>query len=332
MNAHTSNSDSIGIRHDSNWDLVSSAYCAAVNALRADGWTIRKYKKTDPCFISKDWSFGTKGDLKIRIENDCTTKHRFNWNYGFKFSFFEEVTPCDNSNGGVYRFDRFGEMPFMLKLMSIKAINLIKRALIDLDFEFGPDHNYVGFKKKKSSMEQIEASMKACGSHYKPELGRCDWHTDRNRTSKDGDLLEHGQEAYFLVSGRLMRGDAYYDLNARWKIAYSKTQVAYLDCGEIITKPNIKKGRQFESRFIDGRIQKALSNAVNSSNYLRAHQLKILVEKIKRYRIWSTKHGGGWWRINGCGYTTNINSAGLFKEDEALRLCKNDDELTMKAV
>lgn len=331
MKAYTSNGDNIGVRHDGNWDAISTAYCAAINALRNDGWTIRKYKKSDPCFISDDWSFGVKGDLKIRIESDCSKKHNFSWRYGFKFDFFEDVTPCDNSNGGVYRFDRFGEMPFMLKLMSIKAIGLIKNSLIDLGFEFVKGYDYVGFKKKRSSMEIINKRITESG-HFVKDLGRCSWNCDNNRTSKDGNLLEHGQVAYFIEKGRLMRGNAYYDLNSRWHIAYSETQVAYLDCREIITNPTIYKGRKFDDRLIDGRIQNALSKAVNSSDYLMAHKLKTILESCKRFRVWSTKHGGGWWRVNGCGYTTNINNAGLFKEQEALRLCSGDNELTMKAV
>lgn len=331
VRAYTSNNDSIGVTHNSNYEKMSHGYVGVINALKNDGWIIKKYKKTDSGYISDDWRYGFKGDLKVRIETDCLKKHSFNWNYGFKLSFFEDVTPCDNSSGGVYKFDRFKAMPYLLKLMCIKTCSLIKKTLIDRGFEFDKDYCFVGFKLKLSSKEKIQKRITDC-CHYKPELGRADWNYDSNRTSKDGFLIEHGQDVYFTRAGRLMKGVAYYDLNNRWTVAYGRYEVDYVSCGEIIINTNVKKGREFDERYIDGRLQKELSKAVNSYNYLRAHQLKLIIDTVPRFRIWSIKHGGGWWCANGNGYTTNIINSGLFKKEEAESLCKNDAELSMKAV
>ena len=331
VRAFTSNNDSIGVTHNNDYEKMSGAYVHVINALQSDGWVIRKYKKTDSGYISDDWRYGIKGNLKIRIETDCLKEHSFNWNYGFKFRFFEDVTPCDNSSGGVYKHNRFKEMPYLLGLMSIKACKIIKESLIACGFEFDKDYSFIGLSPRILAKQKIHERITNC-CHYKPELGRADWNCDSNRTSEDGLLIEHGQDVYFTKRGRLMKGVAYYDLNNRWTIAYGKYDVNYVSCGEIAINPNIKKGRKFHERYIDGRLQKELSKAVNSSEYLRAHQLKQIIDTVPRFRIWSIKHGGGWWCANGNGYTTNIINAGLFKKEEAEGLCNNDAELSMKAV
>ena len=330
VRAFTSNNDSIGISHINDYEKASHAYVCAINALQKDGWKIRKYKKTDSGYISNNWRYGFKGDLKVRIETDCLKKHSFNWNYGFKFSFFEDVTPCDNSSGGVYKHNRFNEMPYLLKLIAIKSCSLVKHSIIDCGFEFDKEYCFIGFEKIALATQKIQKRITSC-SHYNSELSRADWGYDNNRTSKDGLLIEHGQDVYFTERGRLMKGVAYYDLNNRWTIAYGKYDVNYVSCGEIIINPNIKKGRKFHERYIDGRLQKELSKAVNSSEYLRAHQLKLIIDTVPRFRIWSIKHGGGWWCANGNGYTSNIINAGLFKKEEAENLCNNDTELSMKS-
>lgn len=329
MRAFTRNSDHIGICHMSDFETVRGAYDKIVRTLRANGWKVRKYKRTDSGYISDNWAFAYNGHLKIRITKDCDKKHSFNWNYGFDFDLFEDVTPCDNSNGGVYKSNRFNEMPYLLKLLSIKTVKLIKQCLIDCGFEFSDEHSYVGFPKKRLATDAIKARNKSAGSHIKPGMDRAEYDNGK-RTSQDGELLEHKQSVYMRDKGRLIKGVIYYDIG-NWMFVYGKHDVYYnVQPGEIIVNPEIKKGRVFSERTTNGRLQTELSRAVNGADYLRAHQLKQIIIKGEMYRIWSTKHGGGWWRVNAAGYTDNINNAGLFKKEEAERLCKNDDELTMK--
>lgn len=329
MRAYTRDSDCIGITNINNFEAVRSAYDDIVRVLRANGWKVRKYKRTDSGYISDNWAFAYNGDLKIRIEKDCDKKHKFNWNYGFDFNLFEDVTPCDNPNGGAYKFDRFKEMPYLLKLLSIKTVKLIKQSLISSGFEFPEDLSYIGFQKPKLATDIIKMRNESGRWHIKEGMDRAEYQQDK-RISQDNEILDHKQQAYMRHNGRLIRGVIYYD-TGNWIFVYGKCG-AYCNVQprEIIVNPEIKKGRVFSERTTNARLQTELSRAVNGADYLRAHQLKQIIVKGEMYRIWSTKHGGGWWCVNGSGYTDNINNAGLFKKEEADRLCENNDELTMK--
>lgn len=330
MRAFTSNSDHIGITHIEDYDPVSAAYGSIINTLRSNGWKVRKYKKTDSGYISDSWAFAYNNHLKIRIKKDCKKKHAFNCTYGFEFKLFEDVTPCDNPSGGVYKYRRFEEMPYLLKLLSIKTIKLIKQCLLDCGYHFPDEYSYVGFPKKQLATDVIKARNKSAGSHIKAGMDRAEYSSYRQRTSQDGELLEHTQIAYMRYKGRLVRGSIYYD-TGNWIFVYGECGVyCNVQPGEIIVNPEIQKGRVFSERTINGRLQSELSRAVNDADYLRAHQLKQIIVKDKMFRIWSTKHRGGWWCVNGEGYSNNINYAGLFKKEEAESLCNNNNELTMQ--
>ena len=47
------------------------------------------------------------------------------------------------------------------------------------------------------------------------------------------------------------------------------------------------------------------------------------------YLIWSNEHRA-WWRQKSQGYTTNIDTAGLYSRDEALRHCRGRDQMPNK--
>lgn len=328
MRAYTRDSDRIGITHIDNFEVARGAYDDIVRVLRTNGWKVRKYKKSDSSYISGDWAFAYNGHLKIRIEKDCDKKHSFNWTYGFVFNLFEDVTPCDHPNGGVYKSNRFGEMPYLLKLLSIKTIKLIKRSLLSNGFEFPEDQSYVGFPKPMLATDVIKMRNESASWHIKPGMDRAEY--CGSIESSDGVTLEHKQIAYMRVNGRLSKGVIYYDIGNWIFVCGEYDARCNVQSHEIIVNPEVKKGRVFSERTTNARLQTELSQAVNGADYLRAHQLQQIIVKGEMFRIWSTKHGGGWWCVNGCGYTDNINNAGLFKKEEAGRLCKNDDELTMK--
>lgn len=325
---YSSKSDRISARSNTNvHHQVAAAFWQSVNALRADGWLIRKYEKGDTGYISKDWFFGQKGDLKARIKADIKKR---NWgnNYSFEIDFFEDITPCDNSNGGVYKYDRFDQMPYMLKLMTLKALNIVMGKVLNCGIELQDNSDPIGFKKKALNMDKI--NQRLCGSsHFNAELGHAEIGQPRNRTSGDDVLLEHGQVAYYIKNGRIIKGRAYYDLNNRWMLAHSKYGIEYCSSSDLYVNRNVVPGRAFNSREIDGIIQRQLQKAVGNHDYLRAHKLHNIINSEERFHIWSTKHGGGWWMVNGNGYTGQKSQAGLFKKPEAERLCKNDNELTM---
>ncbi|MCD9516431.1 hypothetical protein [Photobacterium carnosum] len=329
MRAYTSNSDCVGITNINNFEAVRGVYDDIVRALRANGWKVRKYKRADSGYITDNWGFAYNGNLKIRIEKDFDKKHNFNYCYGFDFKLFEDVTPCDNPNGGIYRNDCFQAMPYLLKLLAIKTVNLIKQCLISSGFEFPEDFSYVGFQKPKLSIDIIKMRNESGRMHIKEGMDRAEYQQGK-RISQDNEILDHKQQAYMRHNGRLIRGVIYYD-TGNWIFVYGKCG-AYCNVqpGELIVNPKIKKGRVFSERTTKGRLQTELSRAVNGADYLRAHQLKQIIIKDEMYRIWSTKYGGEWWRVNASGYTHNINNAGLFKKEEAERLCKNNDNLTMK--
>ena len=327
--AHVYKVESIGITAISSFDDYHSAYSAVIKALRANGWKVRKYKESDIGYIDNDWQIAYNGDLKIRIENDGLKARRFDWNYNFKLSFFEDISPCDNSNGGIYKYNRFDDMPYLLKLLTIKTLNVVKNSLISNGFEFSED-SYIGFKKPLLAIDVIKLRNEAASHHIKPGMDRAKY--NGRRTSFDGVELEHKQLAYMRDNGRLIKGVIYYDIG-NWIFVYGTHSIKCNVCpGEIIVNPEIKPGRVFSDRVINGNLKRELSSAVSRGDYLRAHQMQQIIFKDVMFRIWSEKHGGGWWRVNGSGYTSDINFAGLFKKDEAERLCKNDNELSMKAV
>jgi hypothetical protein len=46
----------------------------------------------------------------------------------------------------------------------------------------------------------------------------------------------------------------------------------------------------------------------------------VAQEAPPAYLIWSNEHRA-WWRHDHCGYTSDINDAGWYKREEAIRIC-----------
>jgi hypothetical protein len=49
---------------------------------------------------------------------------------------------------------------------------------------------------------------------------------------------------------------------------------------------------------------------------------------MRQYRIWSIEHTS-WWRANSNGYSVNVEDAGIYSEEEALRIVGSANAFTV---
>lgn len=303
--------------------LAKKALSEAVRTLRSKGFHVRKMREKDVGYISSDWLIAAKDHLLARIETNIS---EFGHNQSFMLEFYQDATPTGHCNGAVYDRDTLKKAPYLIQ----KRFFLLQRQLATALVKMGAKYQIGEDVGSKSAYARIMKSIYS-SNHYKSELGHADMGGSHNRLSGEGKLLCHGQNVWFRdPKGRWMKGRAFYDLNNMWHVMYSPYDYCKLSSKQIfVDKPDDLREKS-NSRLRERRLQELLSDAVRRMDFIRAEKLKHLVFKGEMYRIWSTKHGGEWWRTQSAGYASSEIDAGLFMKEEAQRLCKNRDYLTMK--
>jgi hypothetical protein len=225
----------------------------------------------DPCvkhypLLAKTHRAGKRGELEVAVQ--LSGRH-------IEVLFFQNVHNVENSNGGRYDFDKLARMPYLLRqranLEMRKVEQLVTRqfgAILSVRESSFPHPDGI------TAREFIEQRMRSSG-HFKPALGRADWHADYNRTSGDACLLEHGMPVYFRDSrGRWNSGTAYYNLNNMWWVEAGRYAVRNLGSFQLyVNKPANLRAKDNAKRAA-ARIHELIITAVKDEDFLRAQQLK----------------------------------------------------------
>lgn len=167
--------------------------------------------------LSKDHWYGRKGDLEFKAER---------YPNGFSINFFQNIN-YENSNGGEYDFDKFGKMPYLIKLMFLNETRHIKDFLIDLKIEGSYESEY------KLAEDNIKHDYVESWHHEQEHMNfklsdldgqTCDGY--RNNVDRDNKIIYNGQIKYFRhrKDGRLRRGKVYRNLNNMWWVILSDTE------------------------------------------------------------------------------------------------------------
>ena len=294
-----------------------------IRFLRSIGWQVRRDERIYKHYrsLSPHHRYCRFGDLEASLE--VNGRH-------LKFEMYQNVRMKGREKGdGKYEFGKMKIMPYLLKLRAKWTINKVVEHLTGLhgyrvvpaDPEYGP----FGV----TALEWIQWKYKE-GWHYKEELGRPDWHSDYNRRSGDGELLDQGMPVYFKdYEGRWGRGVAYYNLNNMWWVAVGKWNVRNIACFDIFVRPPPEIYQRVTPEKRRRRLEEELQRAVLRLDYQRALVLKrILFGDRPLYRIYSEKNEL-WWSTSCRGYTKDKAVAGLY---EAHELPKNSVDLRFEAV
>lgn len=318
------------VNHIKSESKAKAMYSEIVKMLRANGWKVRGSKRGDSGYISDRWDYAYSNHLQIRIQKSIMSD-RLRMNSHFEFEIFQELTKPDHPSGGVYVNDRFEKMPYILKVRTRLTLYKIAMIFKNHGVDINPEDSRV-FPKLATAKDSIIRNHERSfdkkpydfNADYKPKVNYY------RGESKDKKEIVHGSQVWFYDrKGRLNKGIAYYNNGSMWWVVTGKFDYDNLSHHSILINKPEKIRKKENKRISNESLQRELSSAIERMDYLRAHTLKQIIFKDVMYRIWSTKHGGGWWCVNGCGYTDNKTRAGLFNRDEAERLCKNDNELTM---
>jgi hypothetical protein len=143
-----------------------------------------------------------------------------------------ETWPKENRNGHRYDFGKRRRMDYLdrlrLTLLERRVIAWLRRraqvAVVQSDLY-----------RDIPAMDRIAKSY-AESWHTDKELGRPKWHSDHNRRSADGCLLEHGQTVWVPDSkGRILRGRAFYNINNMWWAVISDTELRNVGAYELFS-------------------------------------------------------------------------------------------------
>lgn len=235
---------------------------------------------------------------------------------------------ADNSNGGKYIFNKESKMPYLLRVLT----NLTKKHIYEhlekhYDAIPGKSFKVCDFKRKRALDSVFESIKNSC--HYNPDLGHAQI-TCNNDKSRDGLKIEHGMTVYFTDwHGRILKGVAYYNLNANWYVVTGKWDYSIASCYDIfVSKPDNLKVKRNE-RTARKRLESELSKAIKKMDFDRAKTIKNILfgDQILYHVI----KGGLYYRSNGSGYTSNAIDAGKYTEKE-IEYYRNQKELEVVPV
>lgn len=291
-------------------DLRRKTFVPLIAHLKHRGWTV----SGDPDIVKNYPSLVPYRRLCRRGPLEATLELT-----GRVVRFEIHVADADRKHGGRHGFDKLLNMTSAQRMLTLGTLLSTARYLVKRHgypvTPFKPAHNTLR-RGWPTALDYVRHNNLNSG-HYKEALGRADWHSDFNRTSGDGVLLEHGQTVYAIDhKGRIVRGRAFYQLGNRWWVVLSETRAIAMSANEILvsTPDNLRIRRNVEAR--RGRLESELHKAIRTMDFARATLIKsLLFSDAKIYRIWSEKRHA-WYRTQAMGYTDDSTHAGLFREDE----------------
>jgi hypothetical protein len=251
--------------------LKRAVFDPLIRHLRMLGWSVRRDEHVHKRYrrLSKWHRYCRRGDLEAKLS--LSGRH-------IGFNMFQNIANVENHHGGEYDFDRIERMPYLLRKRAELTIAQLTSHLQGM-------HGYglsrpLGLPRPggMTAREWIDAKIRECDWHYKPHLGRADWHGNYNRESADGALLDHGQEVHFFDSrtGRLVRGRAFYNINNMWWVEYGPWSWTNKACFELFAARPADLRAKCPRRRKD-RLQRDLKSAVEAMRFERAAVFRDLL-------------------------------------------------------
>jgi hypothetical protein len=168
--------------------------------------------------ISKHHWYGRKGDLEFKAER---------YPVGWKIEFFQNIV-IENQAGGYYDFDKYGKMPYMIKLIFRNEARHIREFLKVLGCidNTGMQYKLATDKIKFIYVDSCHYPQKSMEEF---ELSDLDGQTDKysyNHQDRDNKIIHNGELKYFRHwDGRLSRGIVYRNLNNMWWVITNKYEL-----------------------------------------------------------------------------------------------------------
>lgn len=306
------NDTSIGIWQDNASDPTFRAeiFGPLIRSMRVRGWTIGADPAVRYPSLRPTHRLGKRGDLRAEIR--CSGRV-------VKIKLWSEAAPSENRNGPRYGFNQRKGAPYLDRLrfdLETRRILAWLRDRAEITEKRPPRAGTIA-PGAMTAMDFIAEDYRTSW-HADKELGRPVAKYDDNRTSRDGDLIEHGQKVWFTdCKGRICCGTAYYNINNMWWIVSGEWSLSNKGTDEIYTRRPANLRKKLNERARRRRLEAELALAIRSMNFLHAETLrKILFGQELTYGIWAKDHSA-FYRSNYSGYTTDSISAGRYTWDEA---------------
>jgi hypothetical protein len=306
---------------------VTDARAMIIRCLRESNFTLRRLKRSDQGYISDTDRLAVHpGGLCIRISESI---HPYKgWTNSLELDYFQYhvKSRSPNPNGPMHEFDRLRHAPYLIRQRARLLNQRFERLLSNKINEHRRDTEYA---KPRLAQARIEQQIRHC-SHFDPVLGHAPIH-GHHRQDMHGKAIQHGGTVWFRDrKGRWARGTAYFNLNSQWYVQLSATEYTSYSSRDLSTiEPDDLRDKD-NTDLRERRLQAVYANAKDKGDIQTMQVMQRLLFCQPKYRLYSTKHGGGWWRPQGAGYTSDRAQAGLFDEAEAQRLCQSSHgELTM---
>lgn len=268
-------------RHDSTLSVwnenvdehIETVYQAVKRYLKRRGWPMvpdPATKERYPC-LSKHHYYGRKGNLELKVS--LSGRH-------LEVVCFQNVANVENRNGNYYDFDKMKRMPYLLRKQTEMTLGNLEQMLTDKFNYPAATHTFPFPGINGSTALEFVQNHIATSGHFKPALGRADWHGDYNRKSADGQLLEHGAPVYYLDrKGRWVFGTAYYNLNNMWWVVTGKYGWSNEGSHSLfVAKPEDLRTKS-NSGVAFRRINALIAKAAADRDFMRAHVLQTVLEQ-----------------------------------------------------
>lgn len=296
-----------------------------IRAMRDRGWTIGADPTVRYASLRPNYRLGKRGDLRAELR--CSGRV-------VEIKLWSEAARQDNRNGRRYDFDKRERAPYLDRLrfdLETRRILAWLGQRAALTVKSPPRAGKIA-PGAMTAMEFIAQDYRESW-HADKALGRPVAKYDYNRTSRDGEQIEHGQKIWFTDrKGRICCGTAYYNINNMWWIVSGEWSLSNKSTGEIYTRQPADLRTKLNTRARRGRLEAELAVAIRAMNFRRAETLRqVLFGRELTYGIWAKDHDA-FYRPNYSGYTTDTLSAGRYTWDEAadaVRRCPEDLRLVL---
>ena len=221
--------------------------------------------------LNSSQRLGRKGELEVAVSHCGRT---------VDVEFFQNIHNVSNRSGGRYDFDKLSRMPYLMrKTVQLALARLVAGLRETFDVTVTEPTPARPSPDGLTAEQWVERRSRESG-HFRPELGRADWHGEYNRRTADSQVLEQGCIVYFTdPKGRWQTGRAYYNLNSMWWVVSGRYAVTNKPCHELwCTRPEFLRKKDNRSYSLK-RIEKLITAAVSKQDFLRAHALSQVLSQ-----------------------------------------------------